>query len=440
MSKIYVSQQTMMHPLEINGLSDVSLNSHITGRLKQMFRSNDIIKSIDFSIPVHHLRKFSPFIWASPRTNVPAMIAQHYHFALNKVFDDGVEFLVILEDDVVPENDFLNFMNQLAPFLMDPKEKAFCISTWNDFGYSHFETDKKKVFRTQYFPGLGWMIHKSFWFEIRERFPITSWDWWMVAPSTNNGRDCLVPLQSRNHNIGKDEATNPDVFDTWLDVVHSTSDLVDLGDLSYLSLQNYEQNQRNNLKSATLLDLNFQKFDIKTTKPGKYVIPYESPFLFKIFSSLGLEGRYEPNTHHNHMIELKMKEHTVYLADVLRCPYLKEHPDFIPVPKKDIQPVQASPEESCTATCERYKMKCNPDGFDTINDCKLLSEIYGCTECHPNQMTGYVDIAPVGELKESMYFKNYCVFISNWIMVMDRCETRTSTNFSGRRLCPCEHA
>ena len=41
--------------------------------------------------------------------------------------------------------------------------------------------------RTSYFPGLGWMLQRALWQELRPQWPAQAWDHWMRLPSTAKG-------------------------------------------------------------------------------------------------------------------------------------------------------------------------------------------------------------------------------------------------------------
>merc|ERR1739848_638227 len=171
-----------------------------------------------------------------------AFIASHYQHVLDTLLvDKGFEFAILLEDDMVLSPDFLQFFEQLAPLLhADPS--LWCISSWNDNGFEHLVSDKDvaKVHRSSFFPGLGWMIHKSVWQEIRDRWPPDHWDHGMRIDSIHRGRQCLYPEISRNHNIGAEGANlNPVEFNRFLDkIAFAGQPDVFLGDVSRLTLRN----------------------------------------------------------------------------------------------------------------------------------------------------------------------------------------------------------
>lgn len=53
------------------------------------------------------------------------------------------------------------------------------------------------VHRTDVFPGLGWMISRSIWFELREKWPEAFWDDWIRHSDQRKNRACLRPEISR---------------------------------------------------------------------------------------------------------------------------------------------------------------------------------------------------------------------------------------------------
>lgn len=61
---------------------------------------------------------------------------------------------------MVVSPDFLQFMEHTSPLLdMDPT--VWCISSWNDLGDHNLAKDLQRLFRTDFFPGLGWMLKRE---------------------------------------------------------------------------------------------------------------------------------------------------------------------------------------------------------------------------------------------------------------------------------------
>jgi len=81
---------------------------------------------------------------------------------------------VVLDDlDIAP--DFFEYFLGLHPILkQDPS--LFCVSAWNDYSKSSLiDTGAASlVYRTDFFPGLGWILLKTHWMEHAPKWP-PSW-------------------------------------------------------------------------------------------------------------------------------------------------------------------------------------------------------------------------------------------------------------------------
>jgi alpha-1,3-mannosyl-glycoprotein beta-1,2-N-acetylglucosaminyltransferase len=58
--------------------------------------------------------------------------------------------------------------------------------------------------RTDFFPGLGWMMLRSLWLEYRQKWPEAFWDDWIREPAQRKERACLRPEVSRTEVSGQD--------------------------------------------------------------------------------------------------------------------------------------------------------------------------------------------------------------------------------------------
>ena len=67
------------------------------------------------------------------------------------------EFAIFIENDLILAPDFLWYFRLAAP-LLDRDPSLWCVSSWNDNGFQEIVSDELRLFRTDYFPGLGWMI------------------------------------------------------------------------------------------------------------------------------------------------------------------------------------------------------------------------------------------------------------------------------------------
>ena len=168
-------------------------------------------------------------------------IAKHYKFALDSTFKTyKFDNVIILEEDMVFSHDFLYLFDQTVYLFQDPT--IWCVSTWNDFGFKHLVSNSRRLFRTQYFPGLGWMTTRTIWLELSLKFPDDMWDDGMRG-ELGKHRDCIVPEISRNRNIGAEGANmNVHTFKTKLEhVAFYLGNQTDFGNVDYLLSENYER-------------------------------------------------------------------------------------------------------------------------------------------------------------------------------------------------------
>lgn len=133
-------------------------------------------------------RSFAPRVVLWQRQRVPdprsalgpaqpgtAFLAQHYRHALDAVFvRQRHSHAIIVEDDMQFAPDFLALFRATAPLLRrDPT--LWCVSSWNDNGFQHLDLDEAALFRTGYFPGLGWLMQRSLWDELAPKWPLDHW-------------------------------------------------------------------------------------------------------------------------------------------------------------------------------------------------------------------------------------------------------------------------
>ena len=81
-----------------------------------------------------------------------------------------------------------------------------CASAWNDNGFDGLVRLPKTLHRTQWFPGLGWLLTRNLYTaELEPRWPSTHWDHWMRSERvhrTSRGRECLYPQMPRTYHHG----------------------------------------------------------------------------------------------------------------------------------------------------------------------------------------------------------------------------------------------
>ena len=187
-------------------------------------------------------------------SSVDGKITAHHYNIFRRIFEDmGYDYLVLVESDLVVSADILDFFFKVAPYLNNTGKPndPLCASAWNDNGYSFFTLNEERLFRTDYFPGLGWMVHKSAWFDYwRIEWPQgltalwTGYDHWLRDIASTRGRDCIVPEVSRTHHIAKTGAHVNDASQHLLNQMKLASGQVEISqeevDLVAGSMAQYE--------------------------------------------------------------------------------------------------------------------------------------------------------------------------------------------------------
>lgn len=72
------------------------------------------------------------------------------------------------------------------------------------------------MYRTNFFPGLGWMTTKKIWKELQPQWPEAYWDEWMRLPDIRKGRDCIRPEISRSKTFGEDGSSGGQFYRLFL--------------------------------------------------------------------------------------------------------------------------------------------------------------------------------------------------------------------------------
>ncbi|XP_003374416.1 alpha-1,3-mannosyl-glyco protein 2-beta-N-acetylglucosaminyltransferase [Trichinella spiralis] len=105
--------------------------------------------------------------------------------------------LYILTDDLSIAEDFFEYFAATLKILQaDPS--LFCISAWNDNGKSFLiQNDPELLHRSDFFPGLGWMMTRLLWEELKDKWPKGFWDDWLREADQRKGRACIRPEISR---------------------------------------------------------------------------------------------------------------------------------------------------------------------------------------------------------------------------------------------------
>jgi alpha-1,3-mannosyl-glycoprotein beta-1,2-N-acetylglucosaminyltransferase len=195
-------------------------------------------------IAIWHKPGGSNYAKASVAGQSVSKISEHFHFALGEAFDKrGFNYAVFLETDLKVAPDFFWYFRSTA-WLLDKDPTLFCVSAWNDNGFKELVSDSKRLFRTDYFPGLGWMIRSDTWRQIKDhwpKWPSTGWDHWFRRGAGLRPRECIAPEMPRTFHFDE-KGTNVKKSSALAKMLRrmAESELKpgNLGDLSYLLADN----------------------------------------------------------------------------------------------------------------------------------------------------------------------------------------------------------
>jgi len=164
-------------------------------------------------------------------------LARHYKWALDQMFEVvGYEQLIVLEEDLEIAPDFFSYFAAMLPILKGDSQ-LFCVSAWNDNGRAQVASNSSAVFRTDFFPGLGWMLLRPFWFEVRGGWMPAYWDDYIRRRDVRKGRHCIRPEVSRTYTFGEKGVSKGQYFKKFLakTVLNSVSVNWSAMDLSYIA-------------------------------------------------------------------------------------------------------------------------------------------------------------------------------------------------------------
>lgn len=245
-------------------------------------------------VPVYHLHHPD-----TPAQNGYFKLSAHYSWALKQVFDDSqpkvpilkyvapsrrdaagshsdaasaatataaaagaaaapavsVQRVIILEEDLLIAPDFFELFASTKQ-LLDGDESLLAVSAWNDNGMRSAVQDPQLLYRSDFFPGLGWMMPRRVWEELGPLWPKAYWDDWLREPKQRRGRHIIRPEICRTFHIGVKGVSNSQ-FSEYLNSIHLNDKFVPFTelDLSYLKPEKWEVWYLSKVRHARLLTL-----------------------------------------------------------------------------------------------------------------------------------------------------------------------------------------
>lgn len=187
--------------------------------------------------------------------------------------------------------DFFEYFRALLPLLQsDPT--LWCVSAWNDNGRDGFIDPAKTdlLYRTDFFPGLGWMLRKELWEELEPKWPAAFWDDWMRQPEQRHNRACIRPEISRTLTFGRQGVSLGQFFDKYLRDIKLNAQFVPFTkmDLNYLKEESYKENFQKEVYNAPLVKYEEVKQG-QLKGSGPFRLEYSSKDSFKMLAkNLGI--------------------------------------------------------------------------------------------------------------------------------------------------------
>ncbi|XP_068603541.1 alpha-1,3-mannosyl-glycoprotein 2-beta-N-acetylglucosaminyltransferase b [Brachionichthys hirsutus] len=248
-------------------------------------------------------------------------ISRHYRWALNQVFSTfSHSTVVVVEDDLEVAPDFFEYFRALYPILRSDSS-LWCVSAWNDNGRDALVDPSRAelLYRTDFFPGLGWMLLKEMWNELEPKWPSAFWDDWMRQPEQRKGRSCIRPEISRTITFGRKGVSLGQFFDQYLRYIKLNTQFVPFTkqDLSYLLKEKYDENFLKEIYSTPPVKIEeLQGGSFRG--PGPYRVQYSSRDSFKVFArNLGVMDDFKsgvPRTGYRGIVSFLYKGRRVFLA------------------------------------------------------------------------------------------------------------------------------
>ncbi|KAL6522481.1 hypothetical protein OROMI_031439 [Orobanche minor] len=180
-------------------------------------------------------------------------IASHYKWALDQLFyRHKFNRVIILEDDMEISPDFFDYF-EAGSELLDHDKSIMAISSWNDNGQRQFVHDPYVLYRSDFFPGLGWMLSRSTWDELSPKWPKAYWDDWLRLKENHRGRQFIRPEVCRTYNFGEHGSSMGQFFKQYLEPIKLNDVQVDWKsmDLRYLEEDKYVEHFAELLKNST---------------------------------------------------------------------------------------------------------------------------------------------------------------------------------------------
>lgn len=467
-----VLSKTIKSLMEVRGVLKENVAISQDGLLQSV---SDIAKSYGFRLFQNAKNSIEPgFDESSP-------IAKHYKFSLEEAFKafPDAPAIIVIEDDLLFSPDFLEYMEAVGPIL-DVDQSVMAVSAWNDNGFIDKVRNPHALVRTNFFPGLGWLLsRKLFTEELDRAWPLQHWDHWLRSPEITRDREIVHPEVPRSYHNGikgtfmnvdthnkyfRDIAYNTDSTVTWQDhyrlveTVGGATTEIKLPIYTEAVKRVYESRIREMIYTCTHAK---SVSDILQSEPALYCLwidvnpstdygPSEFEVVAKFF---GIWHEHKRGAH-NGLHEFRWNGETSYILlinvhDTIPDNYRALMPEravfmqpsaFDPALMLDMHRQELGligfparlVNQNCDEVCAAAGKKCDKNVFALLNTCKSLKEKFPCKSCHESfgfEQPAYVD--PAGDSGPSA---GACLFSSQ----LDLNSVCSAKHQSTKRLCACK--
>lgn len=216
--------------------------------------------------------------------------------------------------------DFFEYFRATLP-LLEADPSLWCVSAWNDNGRGGYVDPGKAelLYRTDFFPGLGWMLLKEQWEELEPKWPASFWDDWMREPEQRRNRACLRPEISRTLTFGRQGVSLGQFYDKYLRYIRLNTQFVPFTklDLSYLKEDAYRKAFEREVYGAPLVTYE-EVAQGQLKGPGPFRLQYSSRDSFKLLAkNLGIMDDLKsgvPRTGYRGIVTFVSRGRRVFLA------------------------------------------------------------------------------------------------------------------------------
>ncbi|VEU37088.1 unnamed protein product [Pseudo-nitzschia multistriata] len=303
-------------PVVVSEDGDRKENEELLFSFRERFKAKGIPL-----LHIHHKEKKN-----LRQANSYVKLARHFGWAISSVFDGTAlssdalpERIMILEEDIEVAPDFFSYMESTST-LLDTDPTLLAVSAFNDNGHLKYG-DPKRLLRSDFFPGLGWMMTRNLWTEeLQSKWPYKNgyWDDWLRETEQRKNRQIIRPEVSRTYHFGSKGGASQNEFGNILERVKINKDPIrwERENLSYLESSAFEAEYERLVSSSKL---------VKTVKDAKEVvedlnarIEYEDFSDFQLLAKeLGImddEKAAVPRTAYRGIVEVRVGTNLLFLT------------------------------------------------------------------------------------------------------------------------------